>query len=378
MGVRHTYQSATANNGAKEVSSTRWNDDHTITDLALSVITGTPSADQQDWAPTGWNDSQPNRAVIIRAQPSTVSYVGGLAGGANGRIAIIQNDTTDGLVCLVNEDTGSTASNRFALRREVFWVLPGQQVRFTYDSTAARWTIATYTLDPLILDSEASLILPNTTTSVQSVGIQTSNTATLSTTAPSGTPTNDFLARPSTQITNSTASGSSDVRGNSLNYMRGATARRQGFFFESTFRFTAASATGGGFVGLSNSTAAITTLPGATNNTIYCGIEAAGQTTLRIGSRDGATNNPTDLGANYPVPNATATYNVVFLAVPTQTRVIYAVRRLDAAFRTGGAISANLPSTTTGLAPRANVAVGGTGAATTLQFTRLFTRHLNY
>lgn len=30
MGVKHNYQSATTNDGAKEVSSTRWNEDHVI------------------------------------------------------------------------------------------------------------------------------------------------------------------------------------------------------------------------------------------------------------------------------------------------------------------------------------------------------------
>lgn len=30
MGIKHNYQSATANNGASEVSSTRWNEDHVI------------------------------------------------------------------------------------------------------------------------------------------------------------------------------------------------------------------------------------------------------------------------------------------------------------------------------------------------------------
>ena len=32
MAGKHAYQSATANNGAKEVSSTRWNQDHTVDD----------------------------------------------------------------------------------------------------------------------------------------------------------------------------------------------------------------------------------------------------------------------------------------------------------------------------------------------------------
>ncbi len=44
MPIRHNYQSATANDGTKEISSTRWNEDHAITDsVDFPVITSTPS-----------------------------------------------------------------------------------------------------------------------------------------------------------------------------------------------------------------------------------------------------------------------------------------------------------------------------------------------
>lgn len=378
MGVRHTTQIAGANNAGSDVSANAWNNDHAITDFAWSVIVATPALEQADWSPTGWNDAQPNRAVVIRAQPASVSYLSGLAGGVDGRIAVIKNDTVDGLICLCNEDAASAAVNRLSLRREGFWLLPEQQARFAYDGNEQRWELASFSMDARALDIDAAIILPNTTTSVQSFGIQTSNTATLSTIAPTATPTNEFTARPATQITNGTANGSSDVRGNALNYMRGATTRRQGFWFEGLMRITAASATGGAMVGMVSSTAALTGLPSAVNNNIYCGIGQAGQTTLRVGARDGSAFTEVDLGANYPVPNATAAYAVVLMAVPTQARVTYAVRRLDAAFRTGGALTANLPATTVGLTPRANINVGATAAATTLQFGRLFARHLNY
>jgi hypothetical protein len=378
MGIRHAHQTAVANNAGVDVSATRWNQDHVLSDLLFPVITAVPALDQADWAPTGWNDAQPARAVVIRAQPASVSYLSGLVGGADGRVAVIKNDTVDGLICVCNEDTASAAANRFATRREALWLLPEQQARFNYDGNEQRWELASLSFDARALDIDAAIILPNTTTSVQSIGIGTSNTATLSTIAPTATPTNELDARPATQITNSTANGSSDVRGNALNYMRGATARRQGFFFESLFRITAASATGGAMVGMVGSTAALTGLPSTVNNSLYFGIGQAGQTTLRVGARDGSAFTEVDLGANYPVPSATASYNGLLLAVPGQSRVVYALRRLDAAFRTGGALTANLPAATTGLTLRANINVGATGAATTLRFGRLFARHLNY
>lgn len=45
MGIKHNYQSGTANDGAKEVSSTRWNEDHNIDGpVDLNVESTSPSA----------------------------------------------------------------------------------------------------------------------------------------------------------------------------------------------------------------------------------------------------------------------------------------------------------------------------------------------
>lgn len=379
MGIRHTYQSGTANNGAKEVSSTRWNEDHTITDFIFPGITATPALDQTDWNPTNWNGTNPNRSVIIRATPASVSFIGGLVGGTSGRLAIIKNDTVDGLICLINEDASSTAANRFALRRESIWLLPEQMATFSYDPTESRWEIRALSFDARGYDHQLIGLLPGTGTGVIGVNVATATTATVSTTSASGTPTNDFLANPFTQINNATAAGSSDVRtSGAAPLMRGATAGRQGFFFNGTCRITAASTTGGACIGLFNSTAAITALPDATNNCIAAGVLSAGQTTMRVGARDGTAMTQVDLGANFPVPNATAAYEICFLAVAAQSRVVYAVRRLDSRQLAGGALTANLPSNTTALAPRANIMVGGTGGATTLQFNRVLARNLGY
>lgn len=47
MGIKHNYQSGTANSGASEVSSTRWNEDHVVdTDILLPLSTpAAPAAD---------------------------------------------------------------------------------------------------------------------------------------------------------------------------------------------------------------------------------------------------------------------------------------------------------------------------------------------
>jgi hypothetical protein len=377
VGIRHAFSSAKAEGAdATKVRASNWNADHTVSDWYWPTITGTPSLDQIDWSPTGWNDAQPARAVRIKAQPASVSFIGGLPGGAAGRLVIIENDST-GLIGLLNEDAGSAAANRFsALCCECLWLLPQHAATLIYDGVAQRWQLAAQTYDARTMDPRTALILPSTGTGVLSIQQNTSNTATLSTIAPVGNG-NEFTCRPATQITNSTASGSSDVRSAQLNHFRGSVARRNGFFFNAPFRITAASATAGAMVAMSSSTAAITSLPSATNNTIYAGIGQAGQTTMRVGARDGSAFTEVDLGANFPVPNASALYEVAFLAAPNTSRVLYAVRRLDSRAVAGGELTANLPSQTTALGPRANVMVGGTGAATTLQFNFLFTRRLD-
>ena len=158
--------------------------------------------------------------------------------------------------------------------------------------------------------------------------------------------------------------------------MRGATADRQGFFFNSRVRFPALGATGGVAVGLTTVVATITTLPQATPNTIYLCADG-GQTTLRISVRDGAAGAAIDLGANFPVPSATAAYEVCFLAMPNTANIRYMVRRLDSDFRAQGTITANLPSNATTMGARLAVMVGATAIASTAQMTRMLTRSVN-
>lgn len=44
MGIKHTYQTATANNGTPEVSSTRWNQDHQIdSEVAFATLASDPA-----------------------------------------------------------------------------------------------------------------------------------------------------------------------------------------------------------------------------------------------------------------------------------------------------------------------------------------------
>lgn len=114
-----------------------------ITDLQVSEtvsITGdlTPAqitANQNNYAPTGHAD-----AFNFRLSADALRVITGLAGGAAGRMVVLQNVGTTNLIQLSHEDGASTAANRFALGTEGTVDLgPGNGIIFRYDTTSSRW-----------------------------------------------------------------------------------------------------------------------------------------------------------------------------------------------------------------------------------------------
>lgn len=336
------------------------------------VVSLTPAANQQNWAIAGRT-----RSTVCLASPADSAWIGGVSDGASGDVLIIQNASASGLVWLTQEDPASTAANRFTLGRDSVFLLPGDSAMFVYNSTAARWRMIGETQNKRSPSEKAQLIVPNSGATANCMGYGAAGVdATLSTNAATPSPTNSFDEAPNMQVTNSTGGGSAAVRSSALCFMRGLSVGRQGIFFNSRVRFTALGASGGVAVGLTNSTAAITTQPQATNNTILL-CANGGQTTLRISVRDGSAGTPIDLGANFPVPSATAAYEVAFLSMPTVSNVRYMVRRLDSDQRAQGTVTSNLPAGSTLLGPRLAVMVGATAVANTAQATHLLARYVS-
>lgn len=337
-----------------------------------TVIAQAPAANQQNWTITGRTSY-----TTVRCTNTTNSWLGGVTGGASGDILHVVNASADAMLWLVNEDTASTAANRFNLRRASTFLPPGEAATFVYDSTSSRWNQLSVSVSMLDVTDKTQMFVSNNAALVTNVGLSSvSVTPTVSNNAPTGTPTNDFTEDAYFQVTNSTANGSSDVRATSVRFMRGATAGRQGIFFNARVRFTALGATGGVAVGLTTTTAVITTQPSANTNVIWLGADG-GQTTLRVIVRDGAAGTPVDLGANFPVPSATAAYEVVFFCPSGVAKVQYMVKRLDSDFRAEGTFTANLPSNTSAMGPRLNVMVGATATASTAQASRILARHVS-
>jgi phosphoribosylformimino-5-aminoimidazole carboxamide ribonucleotide (ProFAR) isomerase len=122
-------------------------------DISPSAITGLHS----DYNPTGWSTAQ-----VIRQALSADASLDGLAGGVNGRLAIIVNlsDTYD----LTLENGGgfgaSDPENEFAMPDFADVVLSGEGAAaiLIYDGTVEKWRVLSYVtayLPPLVISAYA-------------------------------------------------------------------------------------------------------------------------------------------------------------------------------------------------------------------------------
>lgn len=108
-----------------------------------TVVSDAPSADQNNYNPTAWDGTQPQKATVLQVSPTATIRITGLAGGTSGRFAILRNGTsgTSGeMILLEHEGAGSTAANRFAFSDGLpRFLMPGDSVVLIYSSTSSRW-----------------------------------------------------------------------------------------------------------------------------------------------------------------------------------------------------------------------------------------------
>jgi len=110
-----------------------------IGSLEVNVITDTPSTNQNNYNPTGWDSTYPNKSTIIRIEASESIIITGLEGGRAGRVAILQN-CSDNLIILEHEGPTSSATNRFHfVYKGAFFLMPRQSINFVYDATYQQW-----------------------------------------------------------------------------------------------------------------------------------------------------------------------------------------------------------------------------------------------
>jgi hypothetical protein len=147
----------------------------------------------------------------------------------------------------------------------------------------------------------------------------------------------------------------------------GAAAGDGGFHFVCRFgpATGVATTTNRCFVGMANTTAAPTDVqPSTITNIVGLGWDAA-DTNIQIMHRGAGAVTKIDLGASFPVPTAdrTKAYELVMFSKPGTTQEVgYEVTDLATGAAASGLITTNLPTTTTLLAPRLWMSVGGTSS----------------
>jgi len=106
--------------------------------LIFGVVTASVSVDQNDFSPTGWNNTDPSKATTLDISGSRSVKITGLAGGTNGRIAILRNSSPDRLIILEDNSVSSATANRFDFRNPVF-LIPNSTIHLMYDSISSKW-----------------------------------------------------------------------------------------------------------------------------------------------------------------------------------------------------------------------------------------------
>lgn len=136
-----------------------------------------------------------------------------------------------------------------------------------------------------------------------------------------------------------------------------------------------ATATNRAFVGMANSTAAPTDVqPSTITNIVGMGWDAA-DANIQIMYRGAGAVTKVDLGASFPVPTTDRAnvYEISLFSPPGTTQQVgYLVTNLSSDITASGTITTNLPTTSTFLAPRGWMSVGGTSSVIGIALMSLY------
>lgn len=123
----HVGSSAPSNPGAGDL----W------VDTTAPVLTVTPSANQDNYNPTGLAG-----ADVLRLNIGATLKLTGLVAAYDGQRLTLQNVSTDYLLWLESENTASSAANRILLPKGLpAFLMPGDSIGLRYDGTASRWRV---------------------------------------------------------------------------------------------------------------------------------------------------------------------------------------------------------------------------------------------
>jgi len=120
-------------------------------DISPTQIT----ADQNDYNPTNLSTS----SVLMLDCDSSFRTITGLQSGADGRILIVHNMSTANTLLLANQNTNSSAANRFDFGGYDIPLFPSSQVMLFYDNVNSRWKINSHGSNLVIPTSNFGLYI---------------------------------------------------------------------------------------------------------------------------------------------------------------------------------------------------------------------------
>lgn len=322
---------------------------------ACRVITASPGANQNDYAPTGW--TLPSVRRVLRLTPTASVVITGLAALNDGDTVTVLNDSAF-LVCLSHENAGSLAANRFdvaeGVKQSHVLLCPGESRELMYIGSTSRFRLVGEAPAYPRIGFNRSALVPGSGTAPQSVGLPfTSQGGTISHPALAATNYRTQLRR-WRGATGTTAGTQSGGRIALTTCWRGNAAGLGGFMQRFIWGYSALPATAeASFVGLLSTTAAPGNVDtGALTNMVGWGKDPA-DTNLRVYSNDGTgVAAEVDLGVNFPI-NTTAVYEGTIYSDPNGARISLCVWRNDNLSITPDIrdLSADIPASATFLCP---------------------------
>lgn len=105
--------------------------------LRVGEVTASPASRQDNFTTTGLST-----CAHLILTPTASCVFAGMAGGVAGRIITVSNESTDYMVLIPHEDTGSTAANRFTVPdKRPLLLMPGDSYDFVYSGSTNRWKL---------------------------------------------------------------------------------------------------------------------------------------------------------------------------------------------------------------------------------------------
>lgn len=221
-----------------------------------------------------------------------------------------------------------------------------------------------FPFQPFFGTNMVTMWMPETSTTIRTIGIPVTNVGTVSHPALASTNLSTSFRR--WRLTSATtANSASENRSAQTMVWRGNAAGLGGFTLIMRICLSTLPANHRAFFGLLSATGATSTsqVPSALTNCLGFAYDS-GETTFRFQHNDGSgTATRIDLGANFPSNLTTAVYTMFIYSSLNGTNIGYRIVREDTGAIVDSSVSTDLPSTTTFLTPHLYMNNGGTAAA---------------